>query len=473
MLCEVVYLRKYMNYTGKIAAISPCIGKGDEFRQTGLVQYNVTMDHLKQYFAENGVNLPEVKIYSEFEFDMEPGLEGAIYPRPGGLATNLLYHNPNLEILNIEGPSHVYRELEKYKAEKDIYKPQVLDVLNCEFGCNEGSAVGQDYNFMQMNSVMHSVEQYTHQERVKTTKRGKDKQFAKFDKELKLEDFFRTYTPENTKKIDVSNAQLEEAFNTLGKKTNNERHFDCHACGFSSCTDMAKAIAQGLNYPENCHQYMMNQIMEERKQITRSHEQVHEITQELQKIVADLKQRVVEVQSEATSIGEAGRRNSDEMGKVVTYLSSLTELNTAILAAMKDINVNVDNYREMSKNVEKIAQNINLLSLNASIEAARAGEAGRGFAVVASNIRNLSDESKSSVANAQENDASINQSISEINDTLNGFTESIDALTSVVNQAITDIHENSARSENIQDSVLQVGDIIETITSMIEKTNRI
>lgn len=161
------------------------------------------------------------------------------------------------------------------------------------------------------------------------------------------------------------------------------------------------------------------------------------------------------------------------MGKVVTYLSSLTELNTAILAAMKDINVNVDNYREMSKNVEKIAQNINLLSLNASIEAARAGEAGRGFAVVASNIRNLSDESKSSVANAQENDASINQSISEINDTLNGFTESIDALTSVVNQAITDIRENSARSENIQDSVLQVGDIIETITSMIEKTNRI
>lgn len=244
-----------MNYTGKIAAISPCIGKGDEFRQTGLVQYNVTMDHLKQYFAENGVNLPEVKIYSEFEFDMEPGLEGAIYPRPGGLATNLLYHNPNLEILNIEGPSHVYRELEKYIAEKDIYKPQVLDVLNCEFGCNEGPAVGQDYNFMQMNSVMHSVEQYTHQERVKTTKRGKDKQFAKFDKELKLEDFFRTYTPENTKKIDVSNAQLEEAFNTLGKKTNNERHFDCHACGFSSCTDMAKAIAQGLNYPENCHQY--------------------------------------------------------------------------------------------------------------------------------------------------------------------------------------------------------------------------
>lgn len=473
MLCEVIYLRKYMNYTGKIAAISPCIGKGDEFRQTGLVQYNVTMDHLKRYFAENGINLPDIKIYSEFEFDMEPGLEGAIYPRPGGLATNLLYHNPNLEILNIEGPANVYRELEKYMVEKDIYKPQILDVLNCEFGCNEGPAVGQDYNFMQMNSVMHSVEQYTHKERMKATKKGKDKQFAKFDKELKLEDFFRTYTPEKVEKIAVSKAQLEEAFNILGKKTDSQRHIDCHACGFRSCADMAKAIARGLNYPENCHPYMMNQLMEERKQIAKSNEQVHEITQELERVVADLKLRVNEVQAEATIIGESGRRNSDEMGKVVDYLSSLIELNDAILGTMKDINVNVDNYREMSKNVEKIAQSINLLSLNASIEAARAGEAGRGFAVVASNIRNLSDESKGSVANAQQNDASINQSISEINDTLNGFTDSINALTDIINKTIEDVRENSARSENIQGFVEQVGESIETITSMIEKTNQI
>lgn len=218
---------------------------------------------------------------------------------------------------------------------------------------------------------------------------------------------------------------------------------------------------------------MMNQLMEERKQIAKSNEQVHEITQELERVVADLKLRVNEVQAEATIIGESGRRNSVEMGKVVDYLSSLIELNDAILGTMKDINVNVDNYREMSKNVEKIAQSINLLSLNASIEAARAGEAGRGFAVVASNIRNLSDESKGSVANAQQNDASINQSISEINDTLNGFTDSINALTDIINKTIEDVRENSARSENIQGFVGQVGESIETITSMIEKTNQI
>ena len=93
--------------------------------------------------------------------------------------------------------------------------------------------------------------------------------------------------------------------------------------------------------------------------------------------------------------------------------------------------------------------------------------------MVASNIRNLSDESKGSVANAQQNDASINQSISEINDTLNGFTDSINALTDIINKTIEDVRENSARSENIQGFVEQVGESIETITSMIEKTNQI
>ena len=154
-------------------------------------------------------------------------------------------------------------------------------------------------------------------------------------------------------------------------------------------------------------------------------------------------------------------------------MSSLAELNTAILNAMKDIDVSVENYREMSQNVEKIAQNINLLSLNASIEAARAGEAGRGFAVVASNIRTLSDESKSSVANAQENNVAINEAMDTVNDTLDDFSQNITALTGVVNDTIKDIEENSARSEAIQSSANQIGSIVKTITDMIEKTNQL
>ena len=473
MLCEVVYLRKYMGYTGKIAAISPCIGKRDEFQETGLVQYNVTMDHLKKYFEENNIELPKVKIYSEFEFDMESGLEGGIYPRPGGLMTNLLYHAPGLSIMNIEGPSHVYKELDKYVNEKEENKPTVLDVLNCGFGCNDGPAVGQDYNFMQMNAIMHDVEVYTHEKRgQQRTKKGVDKQFAYFDKTLKMEDFFRTYRKQCTDEWNISNRELQEGFEKLGKHTDYEKNFNCHACGFATCTDMVKAISKGLNQPKNCHQFMLMQIREEQQAADAVNSEIRKLNRELQAAVENLAKQMKEVQKESSEINEAGKRSSEGMENVISYMNTLKELNQKVLNAMDEINIGVDNYRKMSQNVEKIAQNINLLSLNASIEAARAGEAGKGFAVVAENIRTLSEESKLSVADARKNDLTIEGVVSNVNDTLDGFTHKVAELTEAVNRAIEDVEMSHEGCEHIQDSVQRVGNVIRDITEMVERTNQ-
>ena len=119
MLCLAVYMKKVLGYRGKIAAISPCIAKIEEFRETGLVDYNVTMEHLKRYFDENGVRLPEVKIYSEFEFDGKQGLEGAIYPKPGGLMSNILTHAPDLNVITSEGTDSLYHDMETYSGLKE------------------------------------------------------------------------------------------------------------------------------------------------------------------------------------------------------------------------------------------------------------------------------------------------------------------------------------------------------------------
>lgn len=110
MACLAIYMRKILGFKGKIAALSPCIAKIDEFRATKLINYNVTMEHLKKYFETCHVELPSVKIYSEFEFDDYQGLEGAIYPKPGGLMKNLLIHEPEMEIVTSEGPDKLYKK---------------------------------------------------------------------------------------------------------------------------------------------------------------------------------------------------------------------------------------------------------------------------------------------------------------------------------------------------------------------------
>lgn len=480
MLCLATYIKKVLGYRGKIAALSPCIAKMDEFRDTGLVDYNVTMRHLKYYFDSEGVELPKINIYSEFEFDDERGMEGAIYPKPGGLMRNLLLHDPNMSVITSEGPDKLYRELDEYMEQKREYLPDVFDVLNCENGCNSGPAIGVEYQRFFMNHVMHDVEVYTQKKRMeesKNTKRRKkeceNKRFAEFDRRLVLEDYIRTYTPHANKAVQISESQIQEAFAELGKTTDMQKNFDCHACGYSSCREMAIALARGINVKENCHQYMMDSIGRERQRVHEVNEQVVAMNHEMMTIFNELTQSIERVKSQAKLILESGEKSSSEMTAVADHMSELNELNQDISMSMQEINANVEKYNQMTEDVESIAGKINLLSLNAAIEAARAGEAGRGFSVVASNIRDLSDNSRESVGSARENDAGIHKAIDSINVIIQNFNDEIQKLVGAVDRAVGNVNTSSANGRDIQNTMIEVSQIAEKVQEVIENTNRI
>ncbi len=475
MMCIAIYMRKVLGFKGKIAAISPCIAKIDEFHETGnIINYNVTMEHLRQYFEENNINLPAIKVYSNFEFDDHQGLEGAIYPKPGGLMKNLLIHSPEMEIVTSEGTDKLYKDLDRYSSESTRWLPTVFDVLNCENGCNGGPATGVHYNCFTMNDIMHDVERYARKIRkANTTKKGIDKQFDEFDKNLNINDYMRTYKSFAANSNKVTEAEIEKAYLQLDKHTDMEKSFDCHSCGFKSCREMAIAIARGINEKENCHQYMMKSIRNERQKVDSVNNEVLAMNNELVEIFGRLTDNILKVTKETAIIRDIGKSSSSEMANVAEYMNDLKVLNESISGSLEHINSSVKQYNVMTQDVEKISGKINLLSLNAAIEAARAGEAGRGFSVVASNIRELSESSRASVGNAKENDESIQSAINEVNHIVRKFSDTTTELLEAVQISIDNVNKTTEKSTMIEESMNTVSLIAKRVQEVIEQTNKI
>lgn len=147
----------------------------------------------------------------------------------------------------------------------------------------------------------------------------------------------------------------------------------------------------------------------------------------------------------STSVGEAynqalkcandAQTSREEMGNMVASMNRISETSKKIENIIAEI--------------ESIASQTNLLSLNASIEAARAGEAGRGFAVVADEIRNLADQSAKSAVDTRE---LVSNTLFEIEEGSKIAYRTAEVLDGVVD-AIQKIADTSQRLS--QDSVNQ------------------
>lgn len=158
---------------------------------------------------------------------------------------------------------------------------------------------------------------------------------------------------------------------------------------------------------------------------------------------------------------------------VAVQMNLLEELNKGIDDAMKDINSGVDGYTKMTNDVETISESINLLSLNATIEAARAGEMGRGFTVVAENIRTLSDDSKSSVDQAKNNEDSIRVSVESVENIFNTLSDKMNEMLKLVGGTKQIVEDTSKNSVAIYESMKCIDDIAVNIESIIVQAENI
>ncbi|GAA7295460.1 methyl-accepting chemotaxis protein TlpB [Helicobacter pylori] len=229
--------------------------------------------------------------------------------------------------------------------------------------------------------------------------------------------------------------------------------------------DEISQVGRGINlFVENARL-----IMEEIKGISTlnktSMNKLVQITQETQKSMKDSSTTLNSVKNKATDIASMMnasieqsqglrkrlietqglvKESKDAIGDLFSQITESAHTEEELSSQVEQLSRNADDVKSILDIINDIADQTNLLALNAAIEAARAGEHGRGFAVVADEVRNLAGRTQKSLA--------------EINSTIMVIVQEINAVSSQMNL-------NSQKMERLSDMSKSVQETYEKMSS--------
>lgn len=224
-------------------------------------------------------------------------------------------------------------------------------------------------------------------------------------------------------------------------------------------------IASGANNQASETQKATENIIDMGNMIEHTNDQV----ENLNRTAAAMKSSSDEASDTLQQLGEINKR-------AITSIDIIYEqTNTTNASAMK--------IKEATTLISSIADETNLLSLNASIEAARAGEAGRGFAVVAAQIQKLAEQSNNS---AREIDKIIHmliedsqkavRTMNQVKEIMKGQSENVTKTGSVftqvtegINKSISGVGEIAHKTAHLDEARTSVVDIVQNLTAIAQQ----
>ena len=142
-----------------------------------------------------------------------------------------------------------------------------------------------------------------------------------------------------------------------------------------------------------------------------------------------------------------------------------------LVDAMKKINATTQNIEKIIADIENIASQTNLLSLNASIEAARAGEAGRGFAVVADQIGKLAEQSAQSAVNTRELIGGTLEEIHAGNEAVDHASQTLSVIVEGVRRIAQDSEELNQIAAAQSDAMNQAESGVNQISEIVQSNS--
>lgn len=240
--------------------------------------------------------------------------------------------------------------------------------------------------------------------------------------------------------------------------------------------DSSKGVSGEMSSAAGIQSQSMSELNATVDQLSVSVNEIAQNATQLAGVAADTKSDSDIVESrmqETVAVSEKGRKDMERVGEALSDIEvSIHNLEEAV----NKVGTASGEIVQIIKLIGDIADETNLLSLNASIEAARAGEAGRGFAVVATEIGTLAKNSADSVAHITELITEINNLVEDAvrqagnsAQDISGSAELIHTAVDTFDTIFKNIQETSALIGNVVDKINQVDQVATNVAAISEE----
>lgn len=200
-------------------------------------------------------------------------------------------------------------------------------------------------------------------------------------------------------------------------------------------------------------------------------------------MIEDTASEIKVMNDNAKIIKQLGQTATDALSNLQSINQQTKDSIDVIYDQINTTNASAQKIKEATALITDIAEETNLLSLNASIEAARAGEQGRGFAVVAAQIQKLAEQSNESARQIEEIIVSlledsqkavgtmedVKQVMSRQNDNMIKTGQQVNQVISQVEESIDAISRVAEKTNKINEARVSVTDTVRNLTSIAEE----
>jgi methyl-accepting chemotaxis protein len=196
---------------------------------------------------------------------------------------------------------------------------------------------------------------------------------------------------------------------------------------------ISTTLTKSANVVSKSSEQIASTITQQEIQLSEQADSVRSTTATIEELGSASMQAAIRAENSATEAQKAltlSETGSDAVTRTIEGITDLRDRVEAIAEKIMQLSQQTTQIASVSDLVADIANQTNMLSLNAAVEAARAGEQGKGFAVVAGEVRKLADQSKKSAEK-------INTLISEVQASINSTVMVTDEGTKTAAQGIT------------------------------------